>query len=1078
MKRKTVLVVLSLVLCLCVALFLSACHDDEVESLYRPVNIQYDGSRITWDRVTLAEHYTVSINGGEAKRVNTNMFTYDAEGGDFDVTVNSVIKGKSFGADMHFTALDKITTINVSDSGELSWTPVVGATAYRVSVNGEIQVNDVTEARFTPKTGSNLIKIKPVVTGDNSYYSAWSDEKQVNINEAPSAINYDGEFITWRGNSAKYIVSVNGIAQESPVTGTKLAYDFAGKQMIISVKALGDHLTTFDSAATEKTYYFLENISNMAVEDGILKWDPVEGAEGYQIRINGFLQNASLKTNSYEDLKPAERLEIEIRPYNNSGNYFSTWSNAKSFQILDAPVLEWNTAWDADAEDTTKNLSWNSVGNEHDFTVIVEKDGQVVVNENINEPQFGYNYAQAGSYTVKVRANAVAGGAWSNSKFSACINIIRLAGPQKASSDYIKSDSVDLTKGFTVSFTKVTHASRYQLYVVNGGNKTPLDGAATTKDSLTYGNYTSETAQTYNYILKSEGETGVKNVNGGKQVILPCRDDAALSFQIQVQAMPSKPVVNGFIASWTGVGENGSAVRCDSRVLNADITTSTNISSLSAGSHQLSVCVKGNGANVLASKYTPSITVIRLAAPTGIRISGGASDGELTFTGVANASGYQIYFNGEANPVSYDELNGIKDYILNNGTSVQVEAVADTTKNEEDLFYINSEKSTTKQFICLNAPTFSSSPFDENMVNLRWNKPSNVTNAFTPTYDVYDYTVAIEGAIDIRATSANIESFTAGEHQLKVKAKGDGESFLDSEFSEVLKVTKLTTPTMKVQDNLYTWESVDLATSYSLKIDGVDAAFALQEAYGAYAYSPAGKLTAVKTYKVELFAKGDGRTTINSNKLTFNQKVNQCIAPEIAFEYSHEQVTHGGTIDVRITKESPNNNGYYYEIGGASGKFTSVASVPAENTGNYSIKAKALGGSFSNLSQGGIVDADYAGIFYIDSQYTTSRTLTLLGYPSSTFGLNGISMTSGSVLSWSVVKEANGYDYQISLDGGDFSPVKHVATTSLGRADYLPTGKTHNDYTTITIRVRASSNGSPNVVSSAWVEYTWTNPSK
>lgn len=1080
MRRKITIIALSLIACICLVLCLTSCKDDEAESLYKPVNIEYDGSRLTWEKVLLAEHYTVSINGGEAKRVNTNIFTYDAAGKNFDVTVSSVIQGKTFRNDMHFIALDKIASIIVSNTGEISWNAVVGASAYRISVNGETLTEDVTDTSYTPNAGNNRIKIRPIVANDNSYYSSWSDEKQVYINEAPQAISYDGETITWRGSASKYIVCINGEAQQTesaPLTGTKYSYQFKGKEMTISIKALGDHVTTFDSASTEKTYHYLQSVTDFDVEDGILKWNAVDGAEGYQIKINNFVQNVNITTTSYDKLTPNQLLEIEVRPYNNSGNYFSSWSVSKNFQILGAPVIDWNTDWDPDAEDVTNNVFWNSVGNEEDYTVIVEKDGQIILKEDVDS-NFAYPYNVAGSYTVKVRANATAGSAWSSSKFSNPIEVIRLEGPKAAGADYIKSDKNDLSKGFTVAFDKVTNASRYQLYLLNGSNSTPITGASTTKNSLTYGNYTSETEQTYNYMVKSEGETGIKYVSGIKRVTLPCTYDAALHFEIKIQAMPSKPIVTGTTASWEGGGENGCVVRCDSQPINADNSTSADISFLNAGTHQLTVCAKGNGADVLASKYTPTITVIRIVAPTGIKITGGASDGQLLFNGVTGASGYNIYFNGSANSINYNDLDGIRDYIVNNGTSVEVVALADTSKNEEDLFYVDSAKSAKKNFICMNAPTFSSTPFDENMVNLRWNKPSNITSNFTPSYDVYNFGTAIDGGEDIRATSVNIASLSAGQHQFKVKAKGDGEHFLDSEFSIVLAVEKLAKPTMKVQDNMYVWDAVDNVTSYSLKIDGVEAVVVLQETYKQYSYSPAGKLTAIKSYSVELFAKGNGRTTINSDKFAFSQMVDACIAPEISFEYSHEQVTHGGTINIAIIKDSPNNNDYYYEVGGSSGKFVSSISVSVEDTGVYSIRAKALGGAFSDLPDNGIIGSDYKGKFYIDSQYTISKAITLLGYPSSAFGVSGISLNNASTLKWSIVNDANGYDYQISLDNGDFSEVKHSGANSIARDAYLPEGMKHTDYQTVTIRVRASSNGSINLVSSQWVEYTWTNPNK
>ena len=177
MKKRRWLVLLAVAAVLVgTVCFAAGCKKKDIEGLYKPTNITYDGARITWDKVALAEHYTVQINDGEAKRVNTNLFTFDAKQTEFDVTVSAVLGEKSIGETVHFIPLDTIETIDVSDSGELSWDEVAGATGYRLSLNGDVQPVDLTEARYVAQAGSNRIKVRPVVSGDNSYYSLWSAE--------------------------------------------------------------------------------------------------------------------------------------------------------------------------------------------------------------------------------------------------------------------------------------------------------------------------------------------------------------------------------------------------------------------------------------------------------------------------------------------------------------------------------------------------------------------------------------------------------------------------------------------------------------------------------------------------------------------------------------------------------------------------------------------------------------------------------------------------------------------------------------------------------------------------------------
>ena len=63
MKKRRWLVLLAVAAVLVgTVCFAAGCKKKDIEGLYKPTNITYDGARITWDKVALAEHYTVQIN--------------------------------------------------------------------------------------------------------------------------------------------------------------------------------------------------------------------------------------------------------------------------------------------------------------------------------------------------------------------------------------------------------------------------------------------------------------------------------------------------------------------------------------------------------------------------------------------------------------------------------------------------------------------------------------------------------------------------------------------------------------------------------------------------------------------------------------------------------------------------------------------------------------------------------------------------------------------------------------------------------------------------------------------------------
>lgn len=1057
MKRVNKIIVLFAVVAAMLGLvcFGLGCNREEVEGLYKPTNITYDGVRITWDKVTLAEHYTVQINGGEEKRVNTNLFTFDAEQAEFDVTVNSVIDGKSYGNSMHFIPLDKIESITVSDSGELSWPEVVGASAYRISVNGEVLVTDIADTHYTANEGSNRIKIRPVVSGDNSYYSSWSDEKQVFVNSAPSKISYDGEQLSWLGNAVNYEVKINGQAQT--VSGTKMRYDSQNKDFTVEVKALGDHITSFDSAVKEDSFHYLMPATGLVVENGVLHWNEVANAEGYKIKINSVVQNQTVSGTEYDKLAEGSSLAVQVIPFNNSGNYFSSWSEEKNIYLLPSPTVRWNADLELDGA-ANNNFVWNAVSGAVGYTVELEKDGVVTRNDYTSaQMAFGYAYSQVGVYKVRVKAVAEAGSDYYDSKFGKDITVERLAAPQASGNSYITSDAASLASGFTVNYTAVSGATGYQLYK----DGVLLEGKLTTALAITDSDVADDSIsaqQEYNYTVRSMG--GVKTISGGTYVYLPCLSAEALAFNITVQAMPTGLTMDGFNASWTAVnGNNGYAVKYAGTTLNAT-STSLSLATLRAGSYDVAVCTRGNGANVLASNYTATINVVRLNAPANIRISYGTGEGQLGFDNVENAKSYQVFLDQSTQALPENAFDNMYQYIQESGTVLHMVSVANYFNDLGTVYYMTSEASPTQQFIRLSAPTFPDGMFS-NSVELVWNASGNInTSEYTPTYEVYESDVMQTGGVQ-NGTRFNIQYLDGGKsYTFRVKAVGNDSKYLDSALSVAVTVYKLNTPTLAVDkaNNAYTWSGVTNASSYVLEIDGVRVNNDIHVSGENYSYIP--RYTTIGEHAVKLYAVGDGYNNINSNTFNYTQVVKACLAPEIQYGYSNDMFVNGGTIDVTVTKESENANGYLYEIAGESIDSTNTTVHKAiESTGSYVIRVKAKGGLF---------DADE--VYYIDSQFAgggTGYTLTLLAPPTAA----SFSLNSDGAVKWATITGASGYDYQISFDGAEYGEVMHTGTASL---DPIANFK---NYKTIKIRVRSSGNG-VNSVSSEWVEFLWTNPDK
>ena len=1053
MKKKVLLVILTVVL-LAVSVIVSvSCGKDEVEALYKPTNVTYDGARLTWQKVDLAEYYTVSINGGEEKRANAPYYNFDAKGEEFDVTVNAVIDGKSHGETHHFTPLESIEQIYIADDGTLTWEAMTTSVSYRISVNGKVLDTDLDVAEYKPEPGNNRIKIRPVVSGDNSYYSYWSDEVQIYINSAPSNINYDGENLTWLGNASSYEINANG--EKITVQGNKYALVSGNHDFTVEIKAIGDHTATFDSEVASETFYYLKPAADFAVENGILLWTPVENADGYTVRINGAIQPTKVTEAKYESLKAGSSLEVEVIPYKNEGKFFSVWSEKQTIYLLEAPTTIWNADLELDGE-ANNNLVWDLVDGAVGYVVEIEKDGTVLINESLPSTQmaFAYAYLDAGKYSVRVKAVAEVGSDYYDSKFSQDIDVIRLEAPKADGNSYITSDASDLAKGFTVKYQGVTGATGYQLYK----DGALLEGKFSTVLSISDNDVSDDSVtaeQNYTYVLRAMG--GVKTVNGKTTVALSSLTSESLSFNITVLPMPTNLAMSGFTASWGAVnGNNGYSIKYGGNAYGAT-QTSYDLSTLNAGTFDVSVCTKGNGGATLASNYTAPLVVERLRCPTNIKISYGTGDGQLLFDAVANATSYAVYLDLSTQALPENAFDNMYQYIREDGTVLSMVAVANKYNDLGTIYYMTSQASPTQQFIRLAAPQFPEGAF-ANSVELQWNASDNINTAeYTPTYEVWLDNIAQTGG-EQNGTRFNIEYLAGGStYTFKVKAKGNDTKYLDSEFSVDIDIYKLATPQLKIENNQYTWNNVTNASSYVLMIDGKRVDNEAHVSGSKNYYTP--NYTTIGKHKVELYAVGDGGyNTINSATYTYEQVVQQLLAPEISYSYSNESFVNGGSIIVTITKETENNNGYIYEIAGESISSNELsASKQIESTGAYYVRTKALGGK---------IDANE--IYYIDSQFAgggTGYQITLLAPPT----VASFSINSDGAIKWAVISGSYGYDYQIALDGGAYGEVLHTGTASLDPIDNF------QSYRTIKIKVRASGNGE-GAITSEWVEYTWTNP--
>lgn len=1092
--KKKLATCLGLLIVMVLALFgFVACG--ESLSLDAPQNVKYDGVAITWSKVENANGYIVTI-GDKEYPVTTNRHAYipTSADGTFTVSVKAysdlIADKKSYSdpTEMSFRPLGTMGEITMSEEGVASWPIVDGATAYLVRYDGndEKTVTTITPSYSEFEEGAHQIQVRPIVEGDNSYYSKWSSAKSFNFlgtvkKESIQFVNANGASrIQWgMVNGANgYQVYIGGQPYGDVVKTTQIDYETGGDTFQVSVRALGDHTYSFDGKVSDqKTFSFLGAVTNIQVKDGILSWANISAAtQGYLVKVDN--RETKVSTNEFDGLKSgSSRVSIKPVEYTSedgSAQYFSLWSQELSVTILPSPVITWDSK--VGFEGGLNSIIWDGVGADGYAVRVTTPSGKTDEPTNYPASQRSYRnaYDEVGTYIVEVKATTSnQDGTVSDSKYSNQIKVVRLAAPKHAA-NYITSTPQSVAAGFTVNYLPVEGADGY---VLSQDNKEETLQNSRNETSFAVNGLVSadETnAQEFAFGIMSKGH--LVNSNNGTTVYLNSADK--LTFTVTTLAVPSNPEIHDYDLTFGEVaGNNGYYIDLNGKAEPSNSTTFGLESRLQPGETPVSVCAAGNGSNVLASNYTPAINVLRLAAPYDIKIArSDNSEGSLNFEGPKDyTNNFRIYFENSAEDFLVNEIENINRLIQTTNTPVHMTAEANFFDNNLKKYIMTSPDSETVTFIRLEAPTFGDKAFTN--TQFIWNAPTNVNKGnFSPSYIVYNAETEQSYNGESGSTAYNIADWEGGcEYTLRVRALGNEEqNIVDSDLSVPRTIFKLATPEVMFGNGKYVWDSVDRTSSYSVYI-GEELKSTLTHVSGTerYMFAPAYESPRADGYAVRVLAIGDGgATTLDSAPCAFKQVVKQLDRPDFTFAYSLEAYNAtDGEIIVTITQESEHNKGYQVIIGGNANKIAEGETelrFPGAMPGSVVISAYALGGNFGEAPEGSAIP-----VYYCDSTPvggTSAYTLKILGKTNQ----DKIAISMDNVLSWATVTDASGYEVELDVNGTKktFTTTKASDSTELKA---LLNAAGDKGTRTVTVRVRAIAGTDSKKVTGEWVERIFQN---
>lgn len=1100
-KRLSVLVVLVAVVIACLV-SLAACKKTDL--IAAPTNITYD--RITavlrWNSVENADKYSVSINGAEPVTVSANSMSFTSDKA-FSVGIKAItnlVAGKTLSSEeakATFEPLPKIEALNVSETGEISWDPIEGATGYKVLVKGASTVEyDVQETRISNITevGTINVSVRPIVVGNPSYFSMYSESRQIII-LAPvklSTVTYDERvsLLKWAAvPSAKaYELKIDGVVKSSELTETSFNYAANSNSFKVSIRPIGDKKLVFDAkSAEEKNFVWLETVKNIRVVDGAVVWDDVTGADSYVVKLSNAQSEVVVKEHSYKGLAEGTSIGVQIKAQNSSGNtdyvqWFSGYTIQRNILILKAPVLKWENGMQLDGQKANA-ITWDGIGGAQGYNVKMitpsNSNGVESTLGAISAPRFEADFAEVGTYYVYVQATASGTDTYTySSRYSEPIKVIRLASPNLSASEAIISDPSSSAKGFTVRFDRVQGATGYEL------TRNDVEVQATTTTEFKVANVVdasviSEQKLTYGIISKASGT--MQKVGNENVVTLSSMSSTATKFEITVLAMPLNYSIEGFTYKYDQVDKaTGYTIDIAGKPFTEGaLTFDLSKVIVSGNTAEVRVCARGNGSNILSSNFTPATKVIRLEAPKNVKIeTADTSEGVISFDGPTHAVSYQIVYNNDNRPLTINKNENISKYITTAGTAVYLVSHNNNYEGNDPatgIYYMDSEPSQTYTFMKLDTPTFGTVKFTN--TQLLWNAPQNInTTTFTPKYIVYnagekidvksgDAVIAIGNGNSFSSafsgTSFDIsdrDTFAGGrEYSFQIKAIGDGSKYINSDKSIEVKIKKLAMPNVRRENGTYVWDSVSSAQGYRVLVDGKDV-LKNGEMFTASSYNPKAAFTAVnKTYNVSVYAIGDnGVNTIDSNPFVIAQITKQLDTPEFSFGYTLEAYDPNGEIKVIITKQSPYASDYAYVVGDAEGRKSTNPEevayfIKPRSAGVISGYVYAKGGSF-----------DEAGNYYLDSLHAVSKTITLLTTPNE----NSITVEAGAkrTLKWGTVTGRVKYEIEWTCNGQTYTAETNQSQIEIDSVKF--TGN-------VTVKIRAVGDGTTSITG-AWVEKTFT----
>ncbi len=421
---------------------------------------------VTWDPVTGATGYEIEVYGTPVDTGTNTQYIHEELNPNTQHTYRVRAKNSSGfgkwsqviakttlpGAPTNVVAAVEDTSITVT------WDAVAGATAYDIEVDGDL-VTDITAVSYLHSglmpntTHTYRIRAKnPEGISDWSQLITETTLPSIPVNLCATVTSTDIT-VVWDEvyGATGYDIEVDGVVIDN-ITGTSYVHTGLepNTEHTYRVRSRNGDITSLWSEQLTKVTLVGQptNLQATAASTEItVTWDPVAGAEGYDIEVDGEVIDNSLNTTYvHTGLTPNTQHTYRVRARNVSGP--GDWSETISRTTLFGTPANITAA----VSSTTITISWDAVEGATGYDVLV--DGEIV--DNGMDTAYVHTGLEPNSwhvYRVRAKSGDFAG------DWSEAITVATLVGVPTSISTTATSTQI------TVTWDEVNGAAGYDIKV-------------------------------------------------------------------------------------------------------------------------------------------------------------------------------------------------------------------------------------------------------------------------------------------------------------------------------------------------------------------------------------------------------------------------------------------------------------------------------------------------------------------------------------------------------------------------------------------------------------------------------------